>query len=395
MLQFQDGSQGQYGRTKHAYPPGTQNPKLYVDYYDKMLRSELAFASDEYVYGRYLETKTIPSMNNTTITIQRMDAVPGAGLSFNPMTGAAADLVDPAKNGAILDMNTVEAKNPIVLNRMAFKGELYLWGLWIQVNEIQDITDMYNILEESVKALARAIAETKDTFTRNFIMINSSKVYANSKDLDTLTVTDTLTFDDILTQCFKLQRNTTPRRSTDAKDADWAKYRDGDATAMTEHPTPIKGFKSDEGRYKVLISFEGYNQLINQPVFKEYFIAGKSLASNVNPSMVNAVNYNSNGEADAFFNFRLVKSPNTWRGINAGSVFYDTLIILPEGTFANLAIAGQDGVSFYMFKNFQGSVQDPLGRAGTNGAKWMHGVVKITNYTAAVTLGYASTDYSA
>ncbi len=391
MANFNQGTDGMYGRTTNAYPPGTQNPKLYVDYYDRVLRGSLAFESEEYVYGKYLDSKTIPSMNDTTITIQKADAVPGAGLSFNPMTGDLSSLNDHNQNGALLDKNSVDSKAPIVLDRMAFKGEVQIWGLWIQFNDIQDITDMYNVLEESVKALARAIAETKDTYTRNFIMINSTKVYANSKtSLDDIVAGDQLTFTDIVTECLKLQRNMVDRRNTDTKDSNWTEYKNKTGSGIISHPAPIKGYKNDENRYKVFLSYDGYNQLISASLFKEYFIAGKSLASNVNPTMVNALSYNSNGEADAFFNFRVIKSPNTWKGTTTTGINYDTAIILPEGTFANITIKGYAGLTFYMFKNFKGSIMDPTGRAGSVGCKWIHGVAKITPYTPAVTLAYAS-----
>ncbi len=395
-LQFQDGSKGQYGRDVNAFPPGTQDPKLFVEYYDQTLKGALAFEAEDYIYERYLETRTIPSMSDTTITIQKMDAITGAGLTFDPMTGDYAGLINPDTNGAILDMSNTDARNPLVLNRMAFKGEVQLWGLWIQVNDIQNITGMYSILEESVKALARAIAETKDAYTRNFIMINSTKVWAGGKSQTTITPTDTLTFQEIVTQCYRLQRNTVERRATDKKDVDWDAYKDGSASALIRHPAPIKGFKGDGGRYKVFISVEGYDQLINQTVFKEYFISGKSLAANVNPSLTNSSGLKSHGEADAFFNFRLIKTPNTWRGMAGvgNTVHYDTAVILPEGTFANLSIAGHDGVSFYMFKSFEGSVVDPLARNATVGGKWIGGTVKMTPYTAAVTIAYATTDYS-
>ncbi len=382
-MAYPDTTLGQFGRDIHAYPPGTQDPKLYTEFYEQQLEAAIQLAENEYKHTNYLLSYTIPAMNDTTITIQRSQAIPGAGLTINPLQTAYDALT--TGNGAILDVNSTESKNPVVIDRYAFRMSVYLWGLWGKFNDFQIKTGKYNGLELLVQQIPKAIVETKDVYTRNVMIAESKKIFihaSDTSDVDDLIAADKLTIEHAVAGGIMFTNNTMKRRNTDKKDINWKDYADGKANSMIDHPAPIKGFSNDGGKYKLFLSLEAYQQLIEDPLFEKYAIAGKTVSSQWDLG-TNLYSYEDHGEGTAIFNVRLIKVRNTFQVKNAAGLTVDTAILLPENTFAKVEIAGS-GVEMFVHK-FDGGTYDPLHRACTAGFKFGFNVAKATTLIPALT----------
>ncbi len=393
-MALNDATLGQFGRDITAYPPGTQNPKLYTEFYQSQLEAALQIAEKDYKHTKYLLSYTIPKMNDTTITIQRSQAIPGTGTSINPLVATGDALL--LNNGALLNINDTDSKKPVVIDRYAFRMSVYLWGLWGEFNDFQIQTGKYNGLELLIQQIPRAIIETKDTYARNVIISNSKKIYIHdtpTTDIDALIAKDVLTIPQAMAGGMMFANNTIKRRDTDKKDVSgkWADYANGVSSVMIDHKAPIAGFKADGDRYKLLLSVEAYNQLIADPLFEKYVIAGKTVASEWDMG-TNTSTYDENGAGTAIFNLRLVKVRNTFQTVNTAGLTIDTAILLPEATFAKVELEGS-GVQMFVHK-FDGGVQDPLHRACSAGFKFGFNVAKATTQTAAITFVFVINKYT-
>lgn len=410
------------GDTAHMYGDN-KNPAWYVPYYQEQLEKAMKVAADKFKHRTYMGTERIPTMNSTTITIQRADAIVGAGLSFDPTdpTASIESLTARDNNGAILDMNNAEQRNPVITQRTAYRMKLHLNGLWGQVNDVAEIVERYSTLKQLVNQLPYAMEETKDVYARNFMIMASSKDYAgeaNSREqlvelaagnnIDGTAAgspekvlankkSSQLTLAQAVAAGMSLENNTILRPNTDLKDstvdATREAYYNRTTAGLIAHPAPIEGFASDEGRYKLLLSKEAYQQLMNDPLFVNYWISNKTVSKPYGPE-VNSTSWDDHGGWSTFFNIRMVKVFNSYRktltskGVLKTSHTIDTAILLPQNTFAKVEISDNTGSNMYIYR-FEGSNADVFKRAATVGLKWWDGIGVCTDQVPAITLMFA------
>ncbi len=382
---------GSYGYTGTAnlpkastgYPQAAKTPPIAVAYYTKKTAKMFEIAEKDYHHARFMDNETIPNRYGNTITVQRWEPIPGAGLALDPATAATH-----TNNAFMLDPDTAESKNPVFLDRNTYQLTIDLLGIYIRVNEVSNTQDYLNILDQAATALPRAIVETKDILARNVILRASTHKWIKTYDKSTGVFDDTATsFADVggdlplealISYAMMFDKNTVLRRNPDLKDGStWDAYKEGtDASVLVEHDAPIPSFA--DGCYKVLLSTDGYNSIVYSDLFLNYFVLGKALQG---PATNTNYFTSGRGREDTIFNVRLIETKNTfkpkagtnytWGNVPSGTNL-DSAIILPMGTFTKVNIEGSDGSGMFISK-FAASAFDPLGRSATFGMKQWFG----------------------